>query len=113
MEEIKSRCESLSNIFSKKGFKEWLISLISSTTYMTNVIDMIVETYSEKLAKFIEMIENESTKYLNQIINTIEHHIKASEMEFNDVQKKKWKELCNTYEKTKAKIMEIETNKNI
>ena len=113
MEEIKSGCESLSNIFSKKGFKEWLISLFSSSTYMINVIDMIVETYSEKLGKFVEMIDKESTNYLNRIINTIEHYIKASKMEFNDVQKKKWKELCNTYEKTKAKIMEIETNKNI
>ena len=111
MEEIQNRCESLSGIFSKKGFKEWFISFFSSYAYMQHVIDMVVETYSLKIEEFLKMIEKESINYLNQIIEKINYYIKASTIEFNGEQKKKWEQLCNTYEKTKTTIYEIE-NKN-
>ena len=111
MEEIQNRCESLSNIFSKKGFKEWFISFFSSYAYMKHVIDMVLETYSLKIEEFLKMIEKESINYLNQIIEKINYYIKASTIEFNGEQKKKWEQLCNTYEKTKTTIYEIE-NKN-
>ena len=110
MEEIKSRCESLSGIFQKKGFKEWFISFFSSFSYMQNVIDMVVETYSSKIEQFLKMIENKSVKYLEIIINKINHYINASKIDFNENQKEKWEKLCNLYEKTKAKILEIEKN---
>jgi len=108
MNEIRSRCESLSDIFEKKGFKEWFCSFFSSFYYLQNVIDMIVETYTSKIGSFLKMIENESNKYLNQIIEKIDNYINSSTMEFSDIQKKKWIELCDKYEKTKVKIMEIE-----
>jgi F0F1-type ATP synthase delta subunit len=108
MEEIKSRCESLSGIFQKKGFKEWFISFFSSFSYMQNVIDMVVETYSSKIEQFLKMIENKSIQYLEIIINKINHYINASKIDFNENQKEKWKKLCDLYEKTKTKILEIE-----
>jgi hypothetical protein len=113
MEEIKSRCESLSNIFQKKGFKEWFISFFSSFSYMQNVIDMVVETYSSKIEQFLKMIENKSIQYLEIIINKINHYINALKIDFNENQKEKWKKLCDLYEKTKAKILEIEKKNNI
>ena len=112
MEEIRSRCECLSGIFYKKGFKEWFVSLISSETYLQHVIDMIVETYSEKIKDFLEMIQEESINYLNQIMEKIDNNIKSSAMEFNDSQKEKWKRLCESYEKTKAEIIKIENKNN-
>ena len=110
MNEIKSRCESLSGIFDKKGFKEWFCSFFSSFYYLQNVIDMVVETYTSKIGSFLKMIENESNKYLNQIIEKIDNYVNSSTMEFSDTQKKNWIELCDKYEKTKGKIMEIEKN---
>jgi len=113
MEEIKSTCESLSVIFSRKGFKEWFISFFSSFDYMQHVIDMVIETYSLKIGNFLKMIEKESTNYLKQIIEKINYYIKSSTTEFNDSQKRKWKQLCKAYEKTKATIYEIEKKNNI
>ena len=112
MNEIKSRCESLSGIFDKKGFKEWFYSFFSSFYYLQNVIDMIVETYVSKIESFLIMIENESNNYLNQIIEKIDNYVSSSTMEFSDIQKKKWIELCDKYEITKGKIMEIEQKIN-
>lgn len=112
MEEIISRCECLSGIFYKKGFKEWFVSLISSEIYLQHVIDMIVETYSEKIKEFLDMIQKESINYLKQIMEIIDNNIKSSTMEFNDSQKEKWKILCESYEKTKSEIIKIENKNN-
>ena len=89
MDEIQSRCQSLYDIFKKKGVKEWFFSLFSSNKYMLNVIDMVVETYSSKIEDFLKMVEKESDEYLTKVIKKINYHIKSCTMEFNDNQQKK------------------------
>ena len=108
MNEIIEKCESLANIYSKKGFIEWFQSIFSSLKFMQNVIDMVVDTYSLKIENFLKMIEDESSEYLKKVIGKIDNHINLSTMEFNDTQKKKWKILCKKYEEMKAKILELE-----
>ena len=108
MNEIIEKCESLSNIYSKKGFIEWFQSFFSSMKFMQNVIDMVVDTYSLKIENFLKMIEDESLEYLKKVIGKIDNHINLSTMQFSDTQKKKWKILCKKYEETKAKILELE-----
>ena len=108
MNEIIEKCESLSNIYSKKGFIEWFQSIFSSLKFMQNVIDMVVDTYSLKIENFLKMIEDESSEYLEKVIKKIDNHISLSTIQFNDTQKKKWKILCKKYEETKAKILELE-----
>ena len=48
LNEIKNSCESLSDIISQKGFKEWIVSIFSSTKFLENVIDMIIQTFKQK-----------------------------------------------------------------
>ena len=108
MNEIIEKCESLSNIYSKKGFIEWFQSFFSSMKFMQNVIDMVVDTYSLKIENFLKMIEDESLEYLKKVIGKIDNHINLSTMQFSDTQKKKWKILCKKHEETKAKILELE-----
>ena len=93
----------------KKGVKEWFFSLFSSNKYMLNVIDMVVETYSSKIEDFLKMVEKESDEYLTKVIKKINYHIKSCTMEFNDNQRKKWNQIRDIYEKTKQKIIEIES----
>ena len=107
MTEIKEKCESMSNIWNKKGFKEWLLSFFSNH-FMENVIDMIIETYSDKIENFLKMIVDESNNYLNEMISTINNHISSSTMKFNDIQRKKWEQICESYKETKEKIIELE-----
>ena len=108
MDEIQFRCESLTGILKKRGVKEWLYSMFSSSQYMINVIDMIVDTYKNKIEDFLKMIEKESNEYLTKVIHKINYHIKSSTMEFSGIQQKKWNEIRDKYEKTKDKIIEIQ-----
>ena len=112
MVEIQEKCEKLGDIFNKKGFKEWFVSLFSSVKFMENVIDMVVDTYSVKIENFLNMIVDESNNYLTQVIDKIDYHIKSSTLQFTDSQQKKWKIICKKYEETKAKILELEKNYN-
>ena len=110
-EEIKNTCESLSNIYAKKGFKEWFYSLFSSYSYLQNIIDMVVETFAKKIDYILKIVNTESNNYLNDAIRSIEHNVNSATMEFNDEQLKKWKELCDSYEKTREIIMKLKINK--
>ena len=112
MIEIKEKCENLSDIYKKKGFTEWIVSVFSSMKFMQNVIDMVVDTYSLKIENFLKMIEDESNEYLKKVIEKIDNHIRLSTMQFNDTQKEKWKIICKKYEETKAKILELEKKNN-
>ena len=108
--EIKEKCESLNNIFDKKGFKEWLISFFSSKYYLQNIIDMLVDTISAKIQNFIDMIDEESNKYLTSIIEIINNYVNSATLTFNDNQKIKWKKICERYKEVKIKIQELEKN---
>jgi hypothetical protein len=106
-EEIKNSCESLSNIWAKKGFKEWFYSLFSSVTYLQNIIDMVVDTFLKKIDYILKIIDTESSNYLNEFLRVIDHNVCSATLKFNDEQLKKWKELCASYEKTREIIMKI------
>ena len=106
-EEIKNSCESLGNILAKKGFKEWFYSLFSSMSYLKNIIDMVVDTYSKKIDYVLNIIDTESSNYLDEAVRSIEHNVGSATLTFNDEQLKKWNELCNSYEKTREIIMKI------
>ncbi len=110
-EEIKNTCESLSNIYAKKGFKEWFCSLFSSISYLQNIIDMVVDTFAKKIEYILKIVSSESENYLNDGIRNIEHNVKSATLEFDDEQLKKWKELCDSYQKTREIIMEMKIKK--
>ena len=110
-EEIKNTCESLSNIYAKKGFKEWFYSLFSSYSYLQNIIDMVVDTFTKKIDYILKIISSESDNYLNDGIHTIEHNVESATLKFDDEQLKKWKDLCDSYQKTREIIMEMKIKK--
>ena len=103
MDEIKSEL-GLSSVYNKKGIKEWVYSFLDSHIYLFNIIDMTSGTYISKIESFLKMIENESNKYLKQLIEKIDNYAVSTIMEFNNIQKKRWIELYSKYEKTKSKI---------
>ena len=108
--EIKNSCESLSDIFSQKGFKEWLISVFSSKNYLENVIDMIIETFKNKIGVNISLIRDNIRNYLNDNLRKIDNWISCVTMNFNEEEKKKWKQLCISYKTTREKIIKLKIN---
>ena len=108
LNEIKNSCESLRDIISQKGFKEWFVSLFSSTRFLGNVIDIIIETFRQKkIGLNINMIRNKIDEYLVGNSTKINNWIYCVTLQFNEEQKKKWYELCKSYEKTREKIIKL------
>ena len=109
LNELKSSCESSKNILFKKGIIEFFNSLFSDLKYLENIIDILIDTSLKKINYIFELINDESKNYLNQILYKIIFLAKIATLEFNDEQRKKWKMLCNLYEETRKKIINIKS----
>ena len=104
-EELKNSCENTTNILFKKGIKEWFNSLFSDLSYLESIIDILIDTSLKKINFIFDLIKEESIFYLNKSIRRIEILAKAATLEFNDEQKKKWEDLCISYEETRKKLV--------
>ena len=108
LNEIKNSCESLSDIISQKGFKEWIVSIFSSTKFLENVIDMIIQTFKQKkIGLNINVIKDKIEEYLIGNSIKINNWIYCVTLQFNEEEKKKWNDLCKSYEKTREKIIKL------
>ena len=112
-DDIKYSCESLSNIFVKKGFKQWFCSLFNKKSYLENIIDIMIDTFLKKISIF-KILDHYTIIYLNDLLRSIKYTINSVTLKFNEEQIKKWKEACISYEKTREIIMKIRNiNKEI
>ena len=108
LNEIKNSCESLGDIISQKGFKEWFVSLFSSVHFLGNVINMIIETFRQKkIGLNISIVRDKIDEYLVGNSIKINNWINCVTLEFNDEERKKWNNLCKSYEKTREKIISL------
>jgi hypothetical protein len=108
LNDIKHSCESLTNIFMKKGFKDWFYSLFSSKNYLENIIDMMIETFMSKIEYVFNVLQKSARSYLNDLTRLIDQNVNSVTMKFNDEQLVIWKSLCLNYEKTREIIMKIQ-----
>ena len=106
-DEIKNSCEGLSNIFMKKGFKDWFCSLFSSKIYLENIIDMMLDTFMHRIGYIFRLLQINAQNYLNNLKHDIEKNVNSITLKIDEEQLGKWKELCLSYEKTKEIIMKI------
>jgi hypothetical protein len=104
--EIKSSCESLTNIFMKKGFIDWFRSLISSKKYLENIIDIMIDTFMNKIEYVFKVLQKNVKNYLNDLIRLIDQNVNLVTMKFNDEQLVIWKSICQKYEDTRKIIFE-------
>ena len=107
-EEITNSCESLSNIFMKKGFMDWFSSLFSSKTYLEKIIDIMIDTFLSKIGYVFKVLQKSAKNYLNELKRLIEQNVNLVTMKFNEDQLAKWKDLCASYEKTRKIILKIQ-----
>jgi len=107
-EEITNSCESLSNIFMKKGFMDWFSSLFSSKTYLEKIIDIMIDTFMSKIGYVFKVLQKSAKNYLNELKRLIDQNVNLVTMKFNEDQLTKWKDLCASYEKTREIILKIQ-----
>ena len=103
-EEIINSTESLGNIFSQKGFLNWLKSLFSSYNYLWNIVDMLTKTYLEKINKTIDLLGNNFNEYMKRAILNIERRVKVNVTTFTKEQLEIFNGLKDYYEKIKKEI---------
>ena len=106
-EEIKNSCESCKNIFYKKGFKDWFYSLFSSKYYLEKIIDMVIETFTEKINNIIKTLLENTNVYINDLERNIEHCALSVTLEFSKEQLNIWNELKKHYKQTREIIIKI------
>ena len=104
-EEITSSCESSKNILYKKGFKDWFYSLFSSKYYLEKIIDMMIETFLEKINKIFEMLLENTNVYIKDLERNIDHCATFVTLEFTKEQLIIWNELKRNYEETREIII--------
>ena len=107
-DEIKNSCESLSNIFQKKGFMNWFSSLFSSKNYLENVIDMVLDTFMSKVEHLFKVLKKTVKYYLNDLKHSIDQNVNLVTMKFNEEQSIMWEDLCLSYEKTREIILKLQ-----
>jgi hypothetical protein len=83
-EEITNSCESLSNIFMKKGFLDWFSSLFSSKTYLEKIIDIMIDTFLSKIGYVFKVLQKSAKNYLNELKRLIEQNVNLVTMKFNE-----------------------------
>ena len=69
--EIIASCKNLKNIYNKKGFKNWLLSLFSKTHKLTNITKMIINIFIYKIDFIREKLFDEFDNYINRMITFI------------------------------------------
>ena len=106
-DELKNSCEGSSNILFKKGIKEFFNSLFSDLSYLENIIDILIDTSLKKINSIFDFIKDESIHCLKKKLDEIRLLARAATLEFNDEQRKKWKELCVSYKSTREKLIHI------
>ena len=104
LNEIKNSCESLSDIISQKGFKEWIVSIFSSTKFLENVIDMIIQTFKQKkIGLNINVIKDKIEEYLIGNSIKINNWIYCVTLQFNEEEKKNGMTYVNHMKKQEKK----------
>ena len=104
---MKYSCESLSNIYIKKGFKEWFFSLFSDKSYLENIIDIMIDTFLKRFDYIFRVLKKNTNEYLNNLLHSINLNAISITLKFSEEQYKKWNEVCISYEKTRKEIMKI------
>ena len=105
--ELVNTCEAPNNILSKKGFTNWISSLLSNQNYLENIIDLLIDNSSNKINYIFLLIQKESDTYLMKYLKKINSSAKFDILKSNDEQKNKWKKLCDSYEQKRNKINQI------
>ena len=105
--EIIASCENLKNIYNKKGFKNWFLSIFSKTHKLTNITKMIIDTFIFKIDFIREKLFDEFDNYINRMITFINTRIDLVTLQFSKEQKDIWELIREMYGDARANLIYI------
>ena len=105
--EIITSCENLKNIYNKKGFKKWFLSLFSKNLKLTNITKMIIDTFIFKIDFIREKLFDEFDNYINRMITFINTRVDLVTLEFTKEQINIWELIREMYGEARARLISI------
>ena len=103
--EIKSD-NSLSKIYESKGFINFLKSIVSNTSYLSNNFDIILNDFTEKVNYISSLIINNLDKYVKILLRLIRKAIEITTIQFSDEQLAIWKQIKTFYLSQREEIVQ-------
>ena len=70
---------------------------------------MLFQIYSNKSLLFINILWTDQLNKSDTYLHSINNWISIVTLEFNDEELKRWKDLCQSYDKTREKIFKVES----
>ena len=104
--------DALKRIFDKKGFFSFFDSLFSNVSYLSNLIEILIEIFSKELSNLLIKIAKIFEEYINRILDIIISNHASISFIYNNNQSKEWNTLCAIY-KSKRELIYQDLNKLI
>ena len=106
IDEIKISSLSLYKIHEEKGFIDWLYFIFSKAKYFQNSIDIILNSFVDKINYAFTLLIEQITKYTVKLYREFESIYEKSTHKYTQEQQKFLNELKVEYEEKKYKIIE-------
>ena len=100
---------SLQKIFDVKGFFPFFISVFSDDTYISNLIQVIIECFSDEIDKIFQNLRTHFIAYTGEIIRIMTQNVNSIAYIYSNNQEKEWTELCKIY-KSKRELIYQDLN---
>ena len=98
----------MSNIYMKKGIFDWFNSLLSYKKYLENIINIMIDTSTNKLEFIFKVLQTSVNNYFKNLINLIEQNVIIVTMKYNEKQIENWKSICLSFEETRKQILQMD-----
>ena len=98
----------MSNIYMKKGIFDWFNSLLSYKKYIENIINIMIDTSTNKLEFALKVLQISVKNYLQNLIRLIEQNVRLVTMKYNEKQLENWKSICLSFEETRKQILQMD-----
>ena len=109
-EDIINSAESLGNILLSSGPINYLKSLVSNYYYLSNIINIIIDTYINRINSTLSLVKTTFNNFIIDTTHLIDLQTYSFFMKFTDQQLERWKELFSFYEKKKEDINRVKAH---
>ena len=104
LQELTNSIQHLSIIYEKRGFKDWLYSAFSNEHHLKNIIDLLVNSFLNKMEYILVLVAEQIIKYSEDLFHSIEKLHSLATTTFTEDQLKYWNEVKVYYESDKKQI---------
>jgi hypothetical protein len=88
----------------KKSLIDFISSCFSPASYLSNILDIIIEFYCGQIYYIINLLKKSFGEYIKSVTALINSRLDIISAKYTQIQKKEWENLCELYKATKDEI---------